>query len=137
MKKILYELYVLKYPLTGIAKRWRIPQDMLSRFKKNYVSKVFQQNSQLIEQKLKALPRGVMFADETFMGPRGNSNVEIVVINNIFEILSTGSAEEGDLKKSIFEVFNKIPEICVKKLRILITDGEPSYKSVPGNLVER
>ena len=131
IKKILYELYVLKYPLTGIAKRWGIPQDMLSRFKKNYVSKVFQQNSQLIEQKLKALPRGVMFADETFMGPRGNSNVEIVVINNIFEILSTGSAEEGDLKKSIFEVFNKIPETCVKKLRILITDGEPSYKSIP------
>jgi len=130
IKKILYELFVLKYPLTGVSLRWGVPQDKLSRFKKSFVTQVFQQNSQVIEQKLKTLPRGVMFADETFMGSRRNSNVEIVVINNIFEILSTGFVDEGDLKKSISEVFNKIPEACKKKLRILITDGEPSYKSV-------
>ena len=53
-----------------------------------------------------------------------------IVINNIFEILSTGPAEDEDLKKSILGVFNKIPESCAKKVRILITDGEPSYKSV-------
>ncbi len=35
---------------------------------------VFQQNSELIEQKLKALPRGIILGDETYMGSRGNSN---------------------------------------------------------------
>jgi len=130
IKRILYELFILKYPIKGVALRWGIPPEMLSRFKKNFVSQLFQQNSELIEQKLKALPRGVMFADETFMGPMGNSNTEIVVINDLFETLSTGPAEEQDLKNSIFEVFNKIPKTCAKKLRILITDGEPSYKSI-------
>jgi len=60
---------------------------------------LFQQNSQLIEQKLKALPKGVMLGDETYMGSRGNSDIEIVFINNNFETLSTGTADEGDLKK--------------------------------------
>ncbi len=130
IKKILYELFILKYPLKGVALRWGIPPEMLSRFKKSFVSQVFQQNSELIEQKVKDLPRGVMLADETFMGSRGNSNVEIVVINNNFEVLSTEPASKGGLKNSIFMVFNKIPEACKKKLKILITDGEPSYKSI-------
>ncbi|GAG80850.1 unnamed protein product, partial [marine sediment metagenome] len=130
IKKILYELFILKYPLKGAAIRWGIPPEMLSRFRKSFVSQVFQQNAEIIEHELKALPRGVMFADETFMGSRGNSNVEIVVINEIFEILSTEPAIKGALKKSILEVFNKIPEAIKKKLKILITDGEPSYDSI-------
>jgi len=92
IKKILYELFILKHPLKGVALRWGIPPEMLSRFRKSFVSQVFQQNSELIEQKVKDLPRGVMLADETFMGDRGNSNVKIVVINNNFEVLSTGPA---------------------------------------------
>jgi len=130
IKMILYELIVLKYPLTGVAKRWAIPQEKLSRFKKWFVSHVFQQNSEEIERKLKALPNGIMLADETFMGSRGNSNREIVMMNKDFEILSTGAALEGNLKESILEVFYKIPEACRNKLKILITDGEPSYKSI-------
>jgi len=130
IKKILYELFILKYPSKGVAIRWGIPPEMLSRFKKSFVSQVFQQNAEIIEHELKALPRGVMFADETFMGSRGNSNVEIVVINELFEILSTEPAIKGALKKSILEVFNKIPEAVKKKLKILITDGEPSYDSI-------
>ena len=130
IKKILYELFVLKYPLTGVAKRWKITQQKLSQFKKSVVSQVFQQNSELIEQKLKALPRGIMLADETFMVPKGNSNVEIVFINNKFESLSTGFVDEGDLKDSILKAFEKIPEACRKKLKVLVTDGEPSYKTV-------
>ena len=130
IKMILYELFILKYPLTGVAKRWGITQEKLSQFKKSFVSQVFQQNSELIEKKLKALPRGVMLADETFMGSRGNSNVEIVFINNQFETLSTGSVDEGNLKESILAVFEKIPEACRKKFKILITDGEASYKSI-------
>ena len=130
IKMILYELFVLKYPLTGVAKRWEITQEKLSQFKKSFVSQVFQQNLELIEQKLKALPRGIMLADETFMGPKGNSNVEIAFINNKFESLSTGFVGEGDLKDLILKAFGKIPEACRKKLKILITDGEPSYKTI-------
>ncbi len=92
--------FFLKYPLKGVALRWGIPPEILSRFKKTFVSQVFQQNSELIEQKVKSLPRGLMIADETFMGPMGKSNTEIVVINNHFETLSTGPAEEQDLKNS-------------------------------------
>ncbi|TKJ26800.1 MAG: hypothetical protein CEE42_04275 [Promethearchaeota archaeon Loki_b31] len=68
IKMILYDLFVLKYPLTGIAKQWGIPQDKLSKFKKSFVSQVFQQNLDVIEQKLKALPRGVILGDEIYMG---------------------------------------------------------------------
>ena len=113
-----------------MAKRWGIPQDKLSKFKKSFVLQVFQQNSELIEQKLKALPRGVMLGDETYLGSRGNSDVEIVFINKNFETLSLVSADEGDLKNSILEAFYKIPEACRKKLKVLITDGESSYKSI-------
>jgi len=130
IKKILYELFVLNYPLTGVAKRWGITQQKLSLFKKSVVSQIFKQNSEIIEQKLKALPGGIMLADETFMGPKGNSHVEIVFINEDFESLSTGYVGEEDLKESILKTFEKIPEACRNKLKVLITDGEPSYKEI-------
>jgi len=130
IKKILYELFHFNYPLTGVAIRWQIPQHKLSEFKKSFVLQVFQQNSDVIEQKIKALPRGVILGDETYMGSRGNSNVEILFINNDYETLSTAPVKEGELKQSILKAFNKIPEACRNKLKILITDGEPSYKSI-------
>ena len=130
IKMILYELFFYKYPLTGIAKRWGIPQDKLSKFKKLFVLQVFQQNSEVIEQKIKALPRGVILGDETYMGSRGNSNVEILFINNDYETLSTGPVEAGKLKQSILKAFNKIPDAVKKKLKILLTDGEASYKAI-------
>jgi len=130
IKKILYELFIFNYPLTGVAIRWGIPQDKLSKFKKSFVLQVIQQNLDVIEQKTKALPRGVILGDETYMGSRGNSNAEIVFINNDYEMLSTGPVDEGELKESILKAFNKIPEACRKKLKILITDGEPSYKAI-------
>jgi hypothetical protein len=131
IKKILYELFFFQYRLTGVATRWRIPQDKLSKFKKSFVLHVFQQNSEIIEQKRKELPRGVVYGDETYMGSRGNSNAEVLFINNDYEMLSTGLIDEGELKESILKAFEKIPEACRKKLKILITDGEPSYKSIP------
>ncbi len=130
IKMILYELFILKFPLTGVAKQWGIPQQKLSQFRKSFVSQVFQQNSEVIEQKLKALPRGVILGDETYLGSRGNSDTEIVFINNEYETLSIGLADEGDLKTSILEAFHKIPEACRERLKILITDGEPFYKSI-------
>ena len=53
IKKILYELFIFKYPLTGVAKRWGIPQNKLSRFKKSLVSQVFEQNAEKIEHDIK------------------------------------------------------------------------------------
>ncbi len=117
IKKILYELFFYKYPLVGIATRWDVPQDKLSKFKKSFVLHVFQQNSEIIEQKIKALPRGVILGDETYMGSRVNFNAEIVFINNDYEILSTGPVDGGELKESILKVFNKIPEACKKNLK--------------------
>ena len=84
---------------------------------------VFQQNSQSIEQKIKTLPRGVILGDETYMGSRGNSNAEVLFINNDYETLSTGFVDEGNLKESILKAFKKIPEACRKKFKLLITDG--------------
>jgi len=130
IKKILYELFHFNYPLTGVAIRWEIPQHKLSEFKKSFVLQVFQQNLEVIEQKIKALPRGVMLGDETYIGSRGNSDIEIVFINDDYETLSIGLANEGDLKNSILDAFHKIPKACREKLKILITDGEPSYKSI-------
>ena len=130
IKKIVYELFVYKYPLTGVAKRWGIIQQKLSQFKKSFVTQVFQQNSEIIEQKIKDLPNGVMLGDETFLGSRGNSDIEIVFINNNYETLSIGTVTKGELKDSILKAFHKIPKPCRDKLKVLITDGEPSYKSI-------
>ena len=130
MKKILYELFIFKYPLTGVAIRWEITQQKLSQFKKSFVLQVFQQNSEIIEQKVKELPRGVVLGDETYIGSMGNSNAEILFINNNYETLSTEPLEEGELNESILRAFHKIPEACRERLRILITDGEPSYKAI-------
>ncbi|GAF85959.1 unnamed protein product, partial [marine sediment metagenome] len=91
IKMILYELFILKYPLTGVTKRWGIPQDKLSKFKKSFISHVFQQNSEIIEHKIKALPKGIILGDETYLGSRGNSDIEIVFINNDYETLSVGT----------------------------------------------
>ena len=40
IKKILYELFILKYPLTGVAIRWEIRQNKLNEFKKSFVLQV-------------------------------------------------------------------------------------------------
>ena len=130
IKKILYELFFYNYPLTGVATRWGIKQNKLSEFKKSFVLQVFQQNSEMIEHKVKDLPRGVILGDETYMGSRGNSHTEIVFINNDYEMLSTEPAKKGELQESILKAFHKIPEACRKRLKILITDGEPSYKAI-------
>jgi len=130
IKKIVYELFFFKNPLKGVAIKWGIPPEMLSRFKKSFVSQVYQQNKKIIEHKRKPLARGVMLADETFMGSRGNSNVEIMVINLDYEVLSTNPVRKKALKKSIKEAFQKIPLDTRKKLKLLITDGEPSYGSI-------
>ena len=109
IKKIVYELFFFKNPLKGVAIKWGIPPEMLSRFKKSFVSQVYQQNKKIIEHRQKPLARGVMLADETFMGSRGNSNVEIMVINLDYEVLSTNPVRKKALKKSIEEAFQKIP----------------------------
>ncbi|MHA1146630.1 MAG: hypothetical protein ACTSR8_00110 [Promethearchaeota archaeon] len=130
IKKVIYELFFYKYPLVGIAKRWGILEQKLSQFKKSFVSQVFQQNSEIIEQKIKDLLNGIILGDETYLGSRGNSDIEIVFTNNDYETLSIGTVNEGELRDSILEVFHKIPKVCRDRLKALITDGESSYKSM-------
>jgi hypothetical protein len=131
IKKIIYELFFFKNPLKGVAIKWGIRPEMLSRFKKSFVSQMYQQNKKIIEHRQKPLARGVMLADETFMGSRGNSNVEAMVINLDYEVLSINPVKRKALKKSIEDAFYKIPLETRKKLKLLITDGEPSYESIP------
>jgi hypothetical protein len=130
MQKLIYDLLFSTTPITTIAERRGITQQKLSQFKKSLVNQIFEQNSEIIEHKSKTLPRGLMQGDETYLGPRGNSDVESVFINHNFETLSVGAVREGELQESIMETFKKIPKACREKLQVLITDGEPSYKSI-------
>ncbi len=130
LKKIIYEIFSLKYNLKGIATRWGIAPEMLSRFKKRLVQDVYAQNHNKIEILLKTLPRGIILGDETFMGKRGKSDSEVLFINDNYETLSTGPVVPGKLNQSIQDAFGKIPTECSKKLKILMSDGEPSYKSI-------
>ncbi len=54
IKMILYELYILKYPLTGLVIQWGIPQDKLSKFKKSVVSI---QKLYLLPMNMKSFPQ--------------------------------------------------------------------------------
>ncbi len=51
-------------------------------------------------------------------------------LNHHKKYSKTGPVDEGALKESILKAFEKIPEVCRKKVKILIIDGEPSYKSI-------
>ena len=53
---------------------------------------------------------------------------DLTDLTDLYEI------DEGDLKESIRKTFDKISEACRKKLKIFITDGEPSYKSIARDL---
>lgn len=95
IRKVVYEIFFLRYPLNGIAIIWGILQDKLSRFKKRLVHQIYQQNQGMIEEKIRTLPRGIILGEETFMGSMGNSHTQVPFINNVFEVLSTGPAEKS------------------------------------------
>ena len=48
VKEILYELFVLKFPLSGVAKQYGIPQPKLSTFKKRVIREVYSQNRDVL-----------------------------------------------------------------------------------------
>jgi hypothetical protein len=130
LKKVIYDIFFAKMEQKEVQKRYGIPQPQVSAFKKDYVKCIIKQHPDLFKTSHKMLPNGIINADETFIGKMGNSNIEIVVINNDFQILATGPAMEGDLLTSIQEAFGKIPASIMKKMKILITDGEPSYNTI-------
>ena len=130
IKTILYELFSLGYPLSGLARAWQVPEEKLSRFKKKVVRLALEQNPDLIEARADSLPGGLVLGDETFFGQRGNSDTEIVFIDKSFKVLASGPAQKGQLAASIQATFANIPEECARKIRVLGTDGEPSYKSL-------
>ena len=130
LKLLLYEVFIEGCKQVNIEKRWHIPQEKISRFKKQFVGAIFAHNPRLIIDKKKHLKYGVIYGDETFFGKRGNSNQEVIFCNENFEILSTAPARPNYLKHSILSAFDMIPKQCRDKLRVLVTDGEPSYKSI-------
>ena len=130
IKQIAYELFIEGSKQVNMAKRWKIPQSKLSKFKKTLVNAIFEQKPDLLNTQKNNLPKGVIYADETYLGKRGNSNTEILFTNHDFNVLSTGIGEEQHLEESIIKTFFKIPEDTREKLRVLVTDGEHSYRTL-------
>ncbi len=137
LKELIYELIFSNYRETEMAARWKIPQPKLSQFKKMCVMQIVKDHPNLLQSKSSMLPRGVVLADETYMGRKGNSNTEIHMINAEFQSIATGSAPKGELAESIQKVFLQIPEPQRKKMKLLITDGENSYGPIAMNANSR
>ena len=127
---LLYELFIEGCKQKNIEKRWKIPQDKVSWFKKIYVGALFKQHPRLNIDKNKPLRYGLIYGDETFFGKRGNSNQEVIFCNDNFEILSTAPVFPPQLQKAINNAFQKIPKLCKDKLKVLVSDGEPSYSTI-------
>jgi hypothetical protein len=130
LKQLIYELFFDVSKQIKMESHWDIPQPKLSQFKHNFVDTVFEQNPHIIISESNELPRGVIYGDETYMGKMGNSNTEVVFCNDNFEILSAGPVYDHDRVGGIIQVFNKIPENCRNKVRIIVSDGEPSYQTL-------
>ena len=82
LHRILYSLFFKGTKQAEIGKQWGVPQSELSRFKHNYVDRVFEQHPDLINMQEYEIPKGVIYGDETFFGKRGNSISEIVFVND-------------------------------------------------------
>lgn len=137
-KEILYDLLIMDGLLSKVAEKYGIPQPKLSTFKKWAIRQIYSQNKEKLEHPIRRLPRGVMFADETFMGKKGSSNSEVVFLNIGSEYLAAGPVQRKNLFKYIQNVFNGICESARKGLRVFITDGEPAYKKLAksiGNII--
>jgi len=127
LKQVIYELLVARNQETEMAARWHIPQPKLAQFKRAYVMRIFVDLPTLFQSSQANLPRGILLADETFTGRMGHSNTEIQMINADFQAIAAGPAVEGHLAESVQKVYHQIPASTRAKLRVLITDGEPSY----------
>lgn len=133
IQNLLYEIFIEGSKQVNIEKRWHVPQEMISRFKKQIVGSIFKQHPSLLISKKIALKYGVVYGDETFFGKRGNSNQEVIFCNENFEILSTEPVKPKCLKQAILTAFQKIPLDAKNRIRVLVTDGEPAYKSIALN----
>jgi len=131
IQQLIYDIFIARIHQKEIESRWQIPQSKVSRFKKMLVEHISREPKVFSRSSENRLPRGILRADETFMGKRGNSNTEINMINDDFETIAAGTARSGQLRESIKDVYNTIPEQDRERLRVLITDGEPAYEFIP------
>jgi hypothetical protein len=131
LQSLIFDLFFKRISQKVLESTWQIPQSKLSRFKKTIITQLFHDQPSILQTSKNLLPRGVLKADETFMGKRGNSNTIINMINADYQTIATGPAHKGDLLRSIQEVYMKIPASDRKRLRLLVTDGEPSYEFIP------
>jgi hypothetical protein len=130
IKMVLHELFFEGCIQTNMEKRWGIPQTSLSKFKKSFVEETFNQKPDLVIGEPKELPQGLVYGDETYMGSMGNSNTEIVFCNDNFEILATAGKDQHSLGTTIINAFSKIPQKNRDRMRVLVSDGEPTYETV-------
>jgi hypothetical protein len=131
MQQLIYDIFFARINQKELESRWHIPQSMISKFKKSLTTQLLQEPEVFTHISESWLPNGVLMADETFMGCRGNSNVEINMVNQNFQTIASGSATPGELQESIRQVYLQIPEAERNRLRVLITDGEPAYEFIP------
>ena len=130
IKKIVHDLFILGFPLSGVAKRYGIPQPKLSTFKKQVIREAYSQNRDLLEHPCHRLPGGIMFGDETFFGNKKNYNSEVAFVSNDFKILAAGPVEKENLEQYIKDVFFGIDNSLLKQLKVFISDGEKAYKKL-------
>lgn len=128
IKEILYDLLIMDGLLSKVAEKYGIPQPKLSTFKKRAVRQMYSQNRAALEHPKGKLPDGVLFADETFMGPKGNSNSEVVFVNIKSKLLAAGPVQKKGLFNYIQAAYSGIDESVQKRLSLFVTDGEPAYK---------
>lgn len=130
IKEIFYELFILKFPLSGVAKQYGIPQPKLSTFKKRVIREAYSQNRDVLERPTRRLPEGIMFADETYFGSRKNYNSEVEFVSNNSEFIAAGPVEKKNLDWYIKDVFFEINESVQRRLKVFVSDGEDAYKSL-------
>ncbi len=128
IQKLLHGLFILGFPLSGVAKRYGIPQPKLSIFKKQIIRVAYSQNRALLEHPRSPLSCGIMFGDETFFVSRKNYNSEVEFVSHDFKILAAGPVVKKYLEWYIKDVFYGIDESIRQQLNIFISDGEKAYK---------
>lgn len=130
IKKLLRELLILNFPLSGVAKQYGIPQPKLSTFKKRVIRMAYSQNRDVLEFPIKPLSDGVMFGDETYFGSREKNNSEVEFVSNNFEFLGAGPVEKRNLEQYVKDAYYGIDESARRRLKVFVSDGEKAYKKL-------
>ena len=127
-RELIYDLFIMKSPVSCVAEKYGIPQPKVSEFKKRVIRQVYSQNKEELEHPHSTLPNGVMFADETYFGTRDNHNMEVEFVSNESKVLAAGPALQEGLFRYISDIFYSIRDAVRSTLKVFVSDGEQAYK---------